>query len=106
MKVAFVPEENELREDQGPWPREPLRLQLLKSAPAGRTPSLAPEATQAWCPLRAMGAAQGKKVGAPEGPAVALDLGRETGSTRWEPSATHPLAPWGLGQALPTGLSP
>lgn len=35
-----------------------------------------------------MGAAQGKKVGAPQGPAEALDVGREAAPARWGPSHT------------------
>lgn len=43
MKASFVPEENEPREHRGPWPGEPPGPQLLRTASAGRTPSLAPK---------------------------------------------------------------
>ena len=106
MKAAFVPEENELREDRGPWPREPLWAQLLRPTSAGTTPSLASEAHPGLVPTLCHGSHPGEEGRSPEGPVGALDMERETRSAGWEPSHTHPPAPGSLSQALPSSLPP
>lgn len=98
MKAAFVPEKNEPPEDGGRWPREPLGPRLLRQHHS--------EDPRAWCPLRAMGAAQGKKVGAPEGPAGALDTGREAARARWEPSPSARRLPGASARHCPPASLP
>lgn len=67
MKASFVPEENEPREDRGPWPGEPLGPWLLRSTSAGRTPSLAPEAHPGLVPTLCHGNSPGEEGKSPRG---------------------------------------
>lgn len=68
MKASFVPEENELQEDRGPWPGEPPGPRLLRSAPARRIPNLAPKAHLGLVPTLCHGSRPWEEGKSPQGP--------------------------------------
>ena len=106
MKASFVPEKNEPREDGGPWPREPLGPQLLRSASAGRTPAGPPKAHPGLVPALCHGSSPWEEGKSPRGSCWVPEHGEGDCTYRVGAPIYLPASSMGLSQALPTSLPP